>query len=105
MLGVGGMLARINRKRGTGKGRAASVSLALAIVLLMTAGSLSVFLGTLTDVVTGGGELAGEVGVVGPTGCGDVRRAKGRPTGTCKPATMARRRAESALRPKPAAAR
>lgn len=63
VLGVGGMLARISRKRGTGKGRAASVSLALAIVLLMTAGSLSVFLGTLTDVVTGGGELAGEVGV------------------------------------------
>lgn len=63
VLGVGGMLARINRKRGTGKGRAASVSLALAIVLLMTAGSLNVFLGTLTDVVTGGGEMAGEVGV------------------------------------------
>ena len=64
VLGVGGMLARISRKRGTGKGRAASVSLALAIVLLMTAGSLSVFLGTLTDVVTGGSELAGEVGVM-----------------------------------------
>lgn len=64
VLGVGGMLARINRKRGTGKGRAASVSLALAIVLLMTAGSLNVFLGTLTDVVTGGGEMAGEVGVM-----------------------------------------
>lgn len=60
VLGVGGMLARINRKRGTGKGRAASVSLALAIVLLMTAGSLNVFLGTLTDVVTGGGEMAGD---------------------------------------------
>lgn len=64
VLGVGGMLARINRKRGTGKGRAASVSLALAIVLLMTAGLLNVFLGTLTDVVTGGGEMAGEVGVM-----------------------------------------
>lgn len=64
VLGVGGMLARINRKRGTGKGRAASVSLALAIVLLMTAGSLNVFLGTLTNVVTGGGEMAGEVGVM-----------------------------------------
>ena len=60
---TGGMLARINRKRGTGKGRAASVSLPLAIVLLMTAGSLNVFLGTLTDVVTGG-EMAGEVGVM-----------------------------------------
>lgn len=64
VLGVGGMLARINRKRGTGKGRAASVSLALAIVLLMTAGSLNMFLGTLTNVVTGGGEPAGEVGVM-----------------------------------------
>lgn len=64
VLGVGGMLARINRKRGTGKGRAASVSLALAIVLLMTAGSLNVFLGTLTNVVTGGGEPAGQVGVM-----------------------------------------
>lgn len=63
MLGIGGMLARINRKRGTGKGRAASVSLALAIVLLMTAGSLNVFLGTLTNAVTGGGEPAGEVAV------------------------------------------
>lgn len=64
VLGVGGMLARINRKRGTGKGRAASASLALAIVLLMTAGSLNMFLGTLTNVVTGGGDPAGEVGVM-----------------------------------------
>ena len=40
------------------------MSLALAIVLLMTTGSLNVFLGTLTDVVTGGGEMAGEVGVM-----------------------------------------
>lgn len=78
VLGVGGMLARINRKRGTGKGRAASVSLALAIVLLMTAGSLNVFLGTLTNVVTGGGEPAGEVGVMAqldaetPQGAGTV---------------------------------
>lgn len=62
VLGAGGMLARINRKRGTGKGRAASVSLALAIVLLMTAGSLNMFLGTLTNVVAVG-EPAGEVGV------------------------------------------
>ena len=82
VLGVGGMLARISRKRGTGKGRAASVSLALAIVLLMTAGSLSVFLGTLTDVVTGGGELAGEVGVMAqldaetPQGAGYGRRGR-----------------------------
>lgn len=64
VLGVGGMLARINRKRGTGKGRAASASLALAIVLLMTAGSLNMFLGTLTNVVTGGGDPSGEVGVM-----------------------------------------
>lgn len=62
LFGIGGALARINRKRGTGKGRAASVSLALAVVLLMTAGSLNVFLGTLTDVVSGG-EAAGQVSV------------------------------------------
>lgn len=49
ILGAGGMLARIERKRGATKGRAASVSLALAIALLMTAGSLSMFLGYLTD--------------------------------------------------------
>ncbi|MEC4176764.1 ABC transporter permease [Adlercreutzia sp. R7] len=63
LYGIGGTLARINRKRGTGKGRAASVSLALAIVLLMTAGSLNVFLGTLADVVSGGAEAAGQVSV------------------------------------------
>lgn len=91
VLGVGGMLARINRKRGTGKGRAASVSLALAIVLLMTAGSLNVFLGTLTDVVTGGGEMAGEVGVMAQldmetpqdvgTAAGDAQANDGSATG------------------------
>ena len=91
VLGVGGMLARINRKRGTGKGRAASVSLALAIVLLMTAGSLNVFLGTLTDVVTGGGEMAGEVGVMTQldmetpqdvgTAAGDAQASDGSATG------------------------
>ncbi len=63
VFGMGGVLARINRKRGTTKGRAASLSLAIAIVLLMTAGSLNVFLGTLADVA-GGGEAAGEVGIV-----------------------------------------
>ena len=63
LFGVGGMLARVNRQRGTGKGRAASVSLALAVVLLMTAGSLNVFLGTLVDVA-GGGAAPGEVGVM-----------------------------------------
>ncbi len=53
VFGVGGMLARINEKRGTSKSAAASVSLALAIVLLMTAGSLSTFLGTLVNVAGG----------------------------------------------------
>ena len=53
VFGMGGLLARINEKRGTTKGTAASVSLALAIVLLMTAGSLSTFLGTLADVAGG----------------------------------------------------
>lgn len=98
VLGVGGMLARISRKRGTGKGRAASVSLALAIVLLMTAGSLSVFLGTLTDVVTGGGELAGEVGVMAQldvetpqgegTADGDVQASDGDAAGSDAAATQ-----------------
>ena len=98
VLGVGGMLARISRKRGTGKGRAASVSLALAIVLLMTAGSLSVFLGTLTDVVTGGGELAGEVGVMAQldvetpqgegTADGDVQAGNDGATGADSAATQ-----------------
>ena len=98
VLGAGGMLARINRKRGTGKGWAASVSLALAIVLLMTAGSLSVFLGTLTDVVTGGGELAGEVGVMAQldvetpqgeeTADGDVQAGNDGATGADSAATQ-----------------
>lgn len=51
-FGAGGMLAAINAKRGAGKGTAASVSLALAIVLLMTAGSLNTFLGTLVDAAS-----------------------------------------------------
>lgn len=63
VFGIGGTLARINRKRGTSKGTAASVSLALAIVLLMTAGSLSAFLGTLADVASGGGLPEGDVAV------------------------------------------
>lgn len=63
VFGMGGLLARINEKRGASKGMAASVSLALAIVLLMTAGSLSTFLGTLTKVA-GGPVDAGDVGVV-----------------------------------------
>ncbi len=53
IFGIGGTLAHINEKRGTGRGTAASVSLALAIVLLMTAGSLSTFLGKLSDVAGG----------------------------------------------------
>ena len=98
VLGAGGMLARINRKRGTGKGWAASVSLALAIVLLMTAGSLSVFLGTLTDVVAGGGEMAGEVGVMAQldvetpqgeeTADGDVQAGNDGATGADSAATQ-----------------
>lgn len=62
VFGMGGLLARINEKRGTSRGTAASVSLALAIVLLMTAGSLSTFLGTLADVA-GGRVNAGDVDV------------------------------------------
>ena len=61
VFGIGGTLARINRKRSSSKGRAAAASLAIAIVLLMTAGSLNVFLGSLVDVASGGGEKAGEV--------------------------------------------
>lgn len=63
LFGIGGTLARINRKRGTTKGRAASISLALAIVLLMTAGSLNVFLGGLVDAVVGQDPSTGEVGI------------------------------------------
>ena len=51
VFGVGGTIGALNDRRGTGKGRAASVSLALAVVLLMTAGSLNVFLGALTTGV------------------------------------------------------
>lgn len=54
LFGIGGTLARINGKRGLSKGGAASASLALAIVLLMTAGSLSTFLGTLAETANGG---------------------------------------------------
>ena len=63
VFGMGGQIARVNGKRTAGRGRAASVSLALAIVLLMTAGSLSLFLGTLVDAASGG-ELPGDVDVV-----------------------------------------
>lgn len=76
LFGVGGVLARVNRQRGTGKGRAASVSLALAIVLLMTAGSLNVFLGTLVDVA-GGGEVPGEVGVTAQFSFKNAEEAQG----------------------------
>lgn len=63
LFGMGGRLAYINRKRGTAKGRTAAVSLALAIVLLMTAGSLNLFLSTLVGAVTGGYASAGDIGV------------------------------------------
>jgi len=63
VFGMGGQLARLNGKRGASRGRAASVSLALAIVLLMTAGSLSAFLGTLADVA-GGGEAPADIAVM-----------------------------------------
>ncbi len=62
LFGVGGKLAHITRKRSKAKGRAASVSLALAVVLLMTAGSLSLFLSTLLDAVSDD-EPAAEVAV------------------------------------------
>ncbi len=64
LFGIGGTLARINEKRGSSKGGAASVSLALAIVLLMTAGSLSTFLGTLADAASAEGAQAGDVAVM-----------------------------------------
>lgn len=64
LFGIGGKLAAINRKRGTTKGKAAAVSLALAIVLLMTAGSLNTFLGSLVGAVSGGNVTAGEVAVI-----------------------------------------
>lgn len=64
LFGIGGKLAAINRKRGTTKGKTAAVSLALAIVLLMTAGSLNTFLGSLVGAVSGGNASAGEVAVV-----------------------------------------
>lgn len=62
LFGVGGMLAHLTRKRSKVKGRAASVSLALAVVLLMTAGSLNVFLDTLLGAISNG-EPAAEVAV------------------------------------------
>lgn len=40
------------------------MSLALAIVLLMTAGSLNTFLGSLVGAVSGGNVTAGEVAVI-----------------------------------------
>ncbi len=63
VFGIGGKLAKINRTRGAVKGKTAAVSLALAIVLLMTAGSLNTFLGTLVGAVTGGYVSAGDVTV------------------------------------------
>lgn len=62
VFGIGGKLARINEKRGATKARAASISLALAIVLLMTAGSLSTFLGRLVDAASADGTV-GDIAV------------------------------------------
>ena len=64
VFGIGGVLALINRKRSASKGRAAGVSLAIAIILLMTAGSLNSFLGTLVDAATGGKSPVGEIGIM-----------------------------------------
>lgn len=50
VFGVGGQVARLEKKRNRSRGRGASISLALAIVLLMMAGSLNTQLGTLTGV-------------------------------------------------------
>ncbi len=61
LFGIGGMLARINAKRGVSKGAAAAASLALAIILLMTAGSLNTFLGTLIEVA--GADYRYDIGI------------------------------------------
>lgn len=52
LFGAVGHLVYANGKRGRSKGQAASVSLALAVVLLMTAGTLSTYLGVLSNAVT-----------------------------------------------------
>lgn len=49
IFGIPAVVARLDRKRSLAKGTAASISLALAVILLMTAGSLSTFLGTLVE--------------------------------------------------------
>ncbi|MEY8561471.1 ABC transporter permease [Eggerthellaceae bacterium 3-80] len=53
VFGVSGQLARINHRRSASKGRAASLSLALAVVLIMTSGSLNVWLGSLVNAAQG----------------------------------------------------
>lgn len=53
VFGMSGQLARINHKRSASKGRAASISLGLAVVLIMTAGSLNVWLSSLVNAASG----------------------------------------------------
>ncbi len=52
VFGMPGKLAAINARRGRGKGVAASVSLAMAVVLLMTAGSVGVYLRLMAGLTT-----------------------------------------------------
>lgn len=70
IFGIGGMISRINRKRGESKSATAAVSLALAIVLLMTAGSLNTFLGFLVDAVDS--EVSYDVGIGAQIGNGSI---------------------------------
>lgn len=53
VFGMSGQLARINHKCSASKGRAASISLGLAVVLIMTAGSLNVWLSSLVSAASG----------------------------------------------------
>lgn len=53
VFGMSGQLAHINQRRSSSKSRAASISLALAVVLIMTAGSLNMWLGSLVDAARG----------------------------------------------------
>lgn len=46
LFGAAGLLAKRNAKRQRGKGRAAALSLCMSVVLLVTAGSFSMYLGT-----------------------------------------------------------
>ncbi|WP_251212567.1 ABC transporter permease [Adlercreutzia murintestinalis] len=70
IFGIGGALSRVNRKRGAAKGTTAAVSLGLAIVLLMTAGSLNTFLGTL--VAAADSDIRYDIGVSAMLDGGDT---------------------------------